>query len=267
MPAATPPLPPPLLVERYDLALPRVPDAPRPVRIAHISDLHVRARRTPKPVRALLEAMPRLEADLVCLTGDYMDDPGDEPAALAVLAELAARTPENLPILGVFGNHDSPPFTEQARRIERIAWLDAQVQHFPGLGLTVAGAGFPEDLPRTALALAGPQTQAFTILLAHYPTEIVPAASLGIPLVLSGHTHGGQVRLSRRYAPHTSSDLPGDLAAGVLRLGHTRCCISRGVGYGFAPVRLNCPPQLAVYTLIEGAADAPATKIVAEQRW
>lgn len=221
----------------------------------------------------MLKTLPALEADLVCLTGDYMDDPGDEPRALAVLEEIAARVPENLPILGVFGNHDSPLLVTRAQSLGRIIWLDAQVHHLPGFSLTVAGAGFPEDLPRTALALQHPETQPLVILLAHYPTEIVPAASLGIPLLLSGHTHGGQVRPSRRFAPHTSSDLPGNLASGVLRLGNTRCCISRGIGYGFAPIRLNCPPQLAVYTLIEADTNpdanlsASAREIVAEQRW
>lgn len=266
----------PLPIETYALPLPAVPQAAQGLRIAHISDLHVRAARCPKPVRQLLETAPTLDADLVCLTGDYMDDPGDEDRALGVLSELADAIPARAQFFGVFGNHDSPALVKRARSIDRIRWLDAEAQPLDTLGITIAGAGFPDDMPRTALALrALEQTSkpSFTILLAHYPTEIVPAAALGIPLVLSGHTHGGQVRISPKLAPHTSSDLPSHLASGVLKLGATRCCVSRGVGDGFAPIRINCPPQLPIYTLERMAPDTPDTpdqpapELCAERRW
>ena len=85
-----------------------------------------------------------------------------------------------------------------------------------------------------------------TILLAHDPRRLTEAAALDVPLVLSGHTHGGQVVLP----------LVGAIAAQkfpvVAGLGHrerTTMFVSRGVGTVYVPVRLNCPPEVAVLTL------------------
>ena len=79
------------------------------------------------------------------------------------------------------------------------------------------------------------------------------ASSLNLPLVLAGHTHAGQIRLSPRLAPHTSSDLPAHLATGVLRLRGTLCCVSRGMGEAIREhLRINCPRHVPLYTLRRG---------------
>ncbi len=85
-----------------------------------------------------------------------------------------------------------------------------------------------------------------TILLAHDPRRLTEAAALGIPLVLSGHTHGGQVvlpesaRSPRRKFP---------VVAGIGRRDKTSIFVSRGVGTVYVPYRLNCPPDVSVLTL------------------
>ena len=95
-----------------------------------------------------------------------------------------------------------------------------------------------------------PPPHPFPFTLSHYPATIIPAAELGLPLLLSGHTHAGQIRVSSRLAPHTSSDIPPHLATGVLRLRTTLMCISRGLGEGVIEnLRLNCPWQAPLYTL------------------
>ena len=84
------------------------------------------------------------------------------------------------------------------------------------------------------------------ILLAHDPRRLVEAAALGIPLVLSGHTHGGQVvvpgfgAIARRQFP---------IVQGTGRRENTSIFVSRGVGTVYVPVRINCPPEVAVVTL------------------
>lgn len=101
----------------------------------------------------------------------------------------------------------------------------------------------------------------FTLTLAHMPSMIFPAADLGLPLILCGHTHAGQIRVSPRLAPHTSSDVPVHLASGVLRLRSTLCCISRGLGDGVYPgLRFNCPWQVPLYTLRHGPLPAFAVR-------
>src|SRR5437867_4241105 len=85
-----------------------------------------------------------------------------------------------------------------------------------------------------------------TILLAHDPRRLTEAAALGVPLVLSGHTHGGQVVLPLVGAI-AAQKFP--VVASIGRLGTTTMFVSRGIGTVYVPVRLNCPPEVAVLTL------------------
>jgi predicted MPP superfamily phosphohydrolase len=85
-----------------------------------------------------------------------------------------------------------------------------------------------------------------TILLAHDPRRLTAAAELGIPLVLSGHTHGGQVVLPIAGAV-AARHFP--VIAGLGRRGNTSIFVSRGVGTVYVPYRLNCPADVSVLTL------------------
>jgi predicted MPP superfamily phosphohydrolase len=84
------------------------------------------------------------------------------------------------------------------------------------------------------------------VLLAHDPRRLVEAQALNIPLVLSGHTHGGQVVLPLAGAV-AASKFP--VVSGFAREGNTSIFVSRGVGTVYVPIRLNCPPEVAVLTL------------------
>ena len=84
------------------------------------------------------------------------------------------------------------------------------------------------------------------MLLAHDPRRIVEATALNVPLVLSGHTHGGQVVLPL-FGAVAAQKFP--IAAGLLRREKTTLFVSRGVGTIYVPVRINCPPEVAVLTL------------------
>ena len=84
------------------------------------------------------------------------------------------------------------------------------------------------------------------ILLAHDPRRLAEAAALKIPLVLSGHTHGGQVVLPVVGAM-AAQKFP--VVAGLGRRQDTTMFVSRGVGTIYVPVRINCPPEVAVLTL------------------
>ena len=84
------------------------------------------------------------------------------------------------------------------------------------------------------------------VLLAHDPRRVTEAAALGVPLVLSGHTHGGQVVLPGLGAM-AAQKFP--VVAGLARQDRTTLFVSRGVGTVYVPVRINCPPEVAVLTL------------------
>ena len=85
-----------------------------------------------------------------------------------------------------------------------------------------------------------------TVLLAHDPRRFLEARALGIPLVVSGHTHGGQVVLPGLGAI-AAQKFP--VVAGLARIERTSLFVSRGLGTVYVPVRVNCPPEVAVLTL------------------
>lgn len=199
------------------------------------------------------------------LTGDFMDRPGDEKSALEALRLVVGACRARLGIAGVVGNHDSGALRERLGEVEGVRWLTRGSPVWDVLPeLRLIGSEEPEDLLASVLASpgagvgggawsgAGAGVGGMTIGLIHYPSEIYTAADLGIPLVLAGHTHAGQFRVTPRLAPHTSSDLPADLATGVLRLRRTLCAVSRGLGQAVIEARLNCPAQAPLYVLKRG---------------
>ena len=241
---------PPSPIERYDLVHPEVPPSLDGTTILHLTDTHVRRGRPFTPARrTLADAIRRTHADLVCLTGDYMTRPGDEPAALRSLRALVEACSPPLGIFGIFGNHDSVAFERGAAALPGVRWLHNESVDVPGRpGLRLLGASYPEDAVGALLSLGPPRAGAFTLALAHYPTEAFALGDAGVQVLLAGHTHGGQVRLSPRFAPHTSSDLPPHLASGLMRYRRTIVAVSRGLGAAVISWRFNCPAR-ALYSL------------------
>lgn len=261
----------PFPIESYEIVHPDVPVELDGLTILHITDLHTTrpgiARVGPQRVLRAVAAEP---VDLILLTGDYMTRPGQEQAAVTMLERLAAVWHARLGAYGIFGNHDSPDLAQRAARISGITWLNNQHAEIDGLPLTILGLSYPEDVLATLLASNQGRTSAerFRILLAHYPTEIFPAASAGIPLMLAGHTHGGQLRPTAKLAPHTSCDLPPNLASGILQLDRTLCIISRGVGEAILNFRINCPPLIPLLTLRRGALTRePSPRLEQVRAW
>lgn len=262
--------PPRFPVEPFDLVHPAVPAEFDGLTVLHLSDTHIRRTR-PRPGHhvALVEALRNIAVDLILLTGDFMTHPGDEPAALAALSELQQSWTARLGAFAIGGNHDTAAFLRAARQLPGIRWLDDESVRVPsGAGtLRIVGTGFPENLLQAA-ALEPRESSALTLTLVHYPTEIYTAARLGLPLVFCGHTHGGQIRPHASFAPHTSCDMPANLASGALRLRDTVLCISRGLGTAVLPLRFNCEPQAPLYTLRRGRlpGDVP-DRVTVMRRW
>lgn len=269
-PRAPRPAPLPSLIEEFSIPHPALPATLDGLSILHLSDLHIR-RFTPRNPRFLdllhaLDALahrPEGPPDLIAFTGDLMDAPGHEHATITTLRALAPRLASRLGVFCIFGNHDTPALRAAIARapIPPFSFLNnSSLRVSPDL--TILGLSYPEDPLAAILHAAPPDTSLpfsapFTLTLAHHPTCLIACADLGLPLVLAGHTHAGQVRVSSRLAPHTSSDIPADLATGTLRLRSTLMCISRGLGDGVIDgLRLNCPPQIPLYTLRR--ADLPS---------
>ncbi len=231
-----------------------LPRALEGLRIALLSDMHAGAGRSLRWVRAAVRLALRARPDLVALTGDFAaDDQPDFERVFEALAPLQAP----LGVYAVPGNHDYIVGIERwrgallaQRRIHdltnRAALLDVG-----GARLCIAGVDdFYEGRPTLAFLLP-PEARDLTILLAHGPDQAEQLRRCGdaIDLVLSGHTHGGQVRLPFLGAPINSATNRDLYTEGLRRRPWTQVYTSRGIGTVHLPIRFLARPELALIRL------------------
>lgn len=260
------------LTEPVDLSLPRLPHALDRLRIAHLTDPHL-AKRDPRADR-LIEQLARTRLGLGVLTGDYMLRHLSPEPALDFLRELTRHVRPTLGWFGVFGNHDTAELMDAAQDLP-ITWLQDRAVALNEVPLELVGLRCtPQHHAPDALGLArsvgqlptdhDAAEQRLRLVLSHRPDYLPLASDLGADLMLSGHTHGGQVRLPPRRALYNSSDLPLGMSAGLLRHRDTLALISRGLGSTDlyrTPLRfrLFCPPHAPLITLHRGTSPGEHT--------
>ncbi|PAW77624.1 MAG: hypothetical protein B9S32_10095 [Verrucomicrobia bacterium Tous-C9LFEB] len=246
-------------IERVTLAFPQLPAAWQGMTITQLSDLHIGPGFTVKRhLPPVIDACRELASDLVVITGDFVDRHASYlPAALPLLRQLEAP-------LGTFaclGNHDVFNTRWEMIRLLR-SWLGSNLlinQNVTlargGSTLSLSGIDFsthPNRLRRhiAALAQALRPPADFRIVLAHDPRLFPQLCELGADLVLSGHTHGGQLSLTAPPRPvigplmHTFPFLRGTYHAGSSAL-----YVNRGLGQTM-PLRLNNPTEITQITLV-----------------
>ncbi len=240
------------LYERHHLELTRatlpvggLPEALRGLRVGFLTDIHRSQTVSHEMVDAAVRMLMAERPDLIVLGGDYVNwrDPRYVQPAADSLAPLSAP----LGVLAILGNHDDDRDTTAALSGKGFTVLkDARTR------LTVRGEPMDfigvrywtwrvGDIARVARG-AVPHA----ILLAHTPNRLLEAMQLTIPLVLSGHTHGGQI-VPPLVGPIAARGFP--VIAGMDRREGTTIFVSRGVGTVYVPIRINCPPEVAVLTL------------------
>ena len=224
--------------------------------IAHVSDMHVGRFTSGRVLREMVRVVNEFRADLVLLTGDLIND------ALATLDEGIDLVRALDPRLGLYlieGNHDlienAPEFERRVKASGIPFLLDesaiASVHGVPvqllGLSWTRRnGANHDEAISRSVRTLLQQRRpDVFPILLAHHPHAFDAAAEAGMPLTLSGHTHGGQLMLNEQlgFGPAFFR-----YWSGVYTRGQSKLIVSNGVGNWF-PVRANAPAELIHLTL------------------
>jgi predicted MPP superfamily phosphohydrolase len=185
------------------------------------------------------------QPDLIVLGGDYVTW-GDR-RYVGPVAEALAPLSAPHGIFAVLGNHDDDRDMPAALSAHGMAVLrDSRTRiELRGEALELAGIRYwtrkPSDVARVVRGAT-----ATVVLLAHNPMRLIEAAALAVPLVLSGHTHGGQIVLPGLGAV-AAREFP--VIAGKGTREHTSIYVSRGVGTVYVPMRLNCPPEVAVLTL------------------
>ena len=236
-------------VTRVTLPVSNLPRALAGVRIGLATDLHHGDLTAAGMVESVGAALRGEAPDLILLGGDYVtwsQREAVEPCAQALSPLLPGRT------FAALGNHDPEPTVKsvfEARGI-RVLRDEHERVRLRGEPVSVGALRYwsrrESDLERTFRASEG-----FPILVAHDPRRVVQAEQARLPLVLSGHTHGGQVVLPLVGAP-AAARFP--VVYGAARRGSTSLFVSRGVGTVVLPVRVNCAPEVVVLTLERGRA-------------
>lgn len=230
------------------LRVPGLPEALTGLRLGFLTDIHRSQTVSQEMVDAAVRLLMTQAPDLIVLGGDYVTW-GDRryvgPAAEA-LAPLSAP----LGVIAVLGNHDDDRDMPAALAARGFTVLrDARTQlRIRDEVVDFAGIRFwTRRLVEIAHVIRGASRN--LILLAHSPNRLSEAAALSVPLVLSGHTHGGQIVLPGAGAI-AARGFP--VVAGLGRRDNTTIFVSRGIGTVYVPLRLNCPPEIAILTLKGG---------------
>jgi predicted MPP superfamily phosphohydrolase len=254
-------------IARHDLeivfrtmALPRLPEAFAGLKIVHISDFHFQEYTEAVFLEAIVRRVNSLAPDLIVLTGDFVSS---KPLPQRLTIRLGYHCAEILSRLecplryAVMGNHDaliSAPAITDALATHGIPLLANTSVPLERDGQRLWLAGIEDALEQrpdiaAALPAARNQRQEPVILLAHEPDFADYAVGHQIDLVLSGHTHGGQIR-PPFLPPLLLPDLGRRYIHGLFRLGDgMQLYVNRGIGAVTLPFRFRCPPEITVITL------------------
>lgn len=223
-----------------------LPDAFTGVRILQLSDIHHSLFFPLDRVAAVVELANRLKPDLVALTGDFITY---SRRSIEPVAEMLGTLRARMGVVAVLGNHDfrvGAEIVDRALRRHRIKVLRNRhiILRDRREALPIAGVddlGYGADLKK---ALHGIPEGTPSVLLAHNPRLIRRAARHGVGLVLSGHTHGGQVNVPLLGTVYGRSPEQMRYKIGWDRLGETQIYVSRGIGTIVLPWRLRCPAEI-----------------------
>jgi predicted MPP superfamily phosphohydrolase len=238
-------------LERVTLRLPTLPPALDGLRIGQISDTHLGLPFAADNLRWAVEQMNREQPDLIGLTGDLAGLADGIPDIPPLLSGLRAP----LGVYAVPGNHDyweGLADVQAALMLADIPLLMNEHRHLRWNGADLWLAGIDDiwdGSPNLAAALDGVPRGAFTVLLAHSPDIADNATDYGFALQLSGHTHGGHLRLPL-IGPFARPRYGLRYVMGLYQVGAMALYISRGLGG--LPLRLMCRPEATILTLRRG---------------
>jgi len=225
--------------------------------LLHISDFH--ADMNDGAMRRLEEILPRLTYDVCVVTGDYRGATfGPFDQAIARMQPVLALIKK--PMYGVLGNHDTIRMVPDLEAMG-IRMLLNESEPISRESDTIYLAGIDDAhyfrVDNIEKATSGIPHQAFSVLLSHTPEIYRQAAHAGFALLLSGHTHGGQVCLPGSIPITLDSVLPRKFGAGPWKYHQMAGYTSAGVGSSIVTVRINCLPEITLHRLWRTEAVAP----------
>ena len=240
-------------VNRYQIPVSGLPPSFHGYTIAHLTDLHLCFLVSENFVENVVNKTNQLKPDLIVCTGDYVHDRNTTKTIDRVwpmLSQLQAKDG----VYSVLGNHDHWADTNRSQY-----WLERTGQNLRHTSkalyrgkerIVLGGAGdYWEDELGIDTAFASSDEHDYRILLAHNPDSADSTFQTPLSLVISGHTHGGQVVVPF-YGPPVLPVQNKKYTSGLVQTEKTAVFISRGLGWALYPVRFNCPPEIALLELV-----------------
>ena len=238
-----------LTVEKISIRLKRLPKKLEGFCLVHLSDIHHSPFTDLEHISRAVEISNQLKPDMFVLTGDYVSH---ESEYIAPMAKVLGKLKSEFGTFACLGNHDH--WTDARLVTDSLRGENIKVLINEGFRFTARNGSFwlcgvddymvgQTDLPS---ALRGSFPDEMKILLAHNPKILYRAARARVDLMLSGHTHGGQVKLrddEKRILPRRK------LKNGLYRRKETQIYITRGIGTVVLPVRYGCPPEISLIEL------------------
>jgi predicted MPP superfamily phosphohydrolase len=241
-----------IIVKRNEVRSAALPSLFDGYKILHISDMHVDMNEA--AMQHLIEIVDGMQYDLCVLTGDYRGKTfGPFEAALEGVAKVRANLKQ--PIYGVLGNHDTIQMVPAMEAMGiRMLLNESEVivrgdQRIYLAGIDDAHFFRVDNIEKAALHIPSDE---FSILLSHTPEVYRQAAHANFNLMLSGHTHGGQLCLPGSIPIKLEAVLPRRMGAGAWQYHNMSGYTSVGAGSSVVAVRLNCPPEITLHYLRRG---------------
>ncbi|GAA0838621.1 metallophosphoesterase [Streptosporangium amethystogenes subsp. fukuiense] len=246
------------VIESVGVVLPRLDPRLNGLRFAVVSDIHLGPLTGTEHTRRIVRMINSLEADVVAVVGDLVDGTVAELGPLArPLKDLESRYGAYF----VTGNHEYYTANGPQEWIEELRELGVrplgnervEIAHGGAVldlaGVNDVGGVASGDGPDFERALGGRDRSRSTVLLAHQPVQAVQAATYGVDLQLSGHTHGGQMVPFNLIIP-----MQQPVVSGLGEVDGTQVYVTRGAGFWGPPVRVGAPPEI---TLLEVRNEKP----------
>jgi len=238
-----------LTIEKIQIHLKRLPKNLDGFRIVHLSDIHHSPFTDLKHISHAAEIANDLKPDMFVLTGDFVSH---ESEYIAPMAKVMETLKSEFGTFACLGNHDH--WTDGDLVTKHLRAANVKVLINEGFRFSARGSSFwlcgVDDymVGQTDLqsALRGSFPDEMKMLLAHNPKILYRAARASVDLMLSGHTHGGQVKIrndENRILPRRK------FASGLYRRKNTQVYITRGIGTVVLPVRFCCPPEISLIEL------------------
>jgi predicted MPP superfamily phosphohydrolase len=240
---------------RYSLTIPALPASLEGFRVVQITDLHFKKFWSPV-YDHLIERINREAADLILITGDFVNNKRNHRPALPFVKRFVSQLQAKHGRFGIMGNHDRYRVAKDLGEPD-VKLLDGlhHTLNIDGAELELLGLPGVNRCDLTDKVIASYPAKRVGVprlVLAHFPDQIRNVVGLKPDIYFAGHTHGGQVCLPGGIPLITHDKLPGRLSKGVHRVANTWLVVSRGIGFTGVPFRLFCPAEIIEITLSRG---------------